>query len=191
MAKKLNKYTTDQQQHLKLAPFAVFDAIAGADGVIEKKERQDFIKYIQEFDLNEHPLTHAVMESIRDDLEDMSKLLSEATQAHNNLYHLWSKLAKEWENEEIIEFREDLFNLGILLTGDFPSIGSAETMALAGLAILLEVDIENHPHREEKISPVISLIMEIDKTNIRGKMAVSGFKGEIAGIDYKIVTNKK
>jgi len=33
--------------------------------------------------------------------------------------------------------------------------------------------------------------MERVSTNINGKIAVSGFSGETAGMDYKIVTSKK
>ena len=53
MAKPLSKYKPEQQRHLKLAPFAVFDAVAGADGVIETRERQDFINYIKNYNSKE------------------------------------------------------------------------------------------------------------------------------------------
>ena len=162
MAKTLSKYTLKQQRNLKLAPFAVFDAVAGADGVIETRERQDFINYIKNYNSKDHALTQAIMDAINSEPTELMKMLSESTQAHNNIYHLWSTLEKEWENPEIKDFREDLFNLGVMLTGDFPTMGSSETMALAGLAILLETDIEDHPSKEDRLSDVHSLLMEIE-----------------------------
>ena len=85
MAKSLSKYTPEQQRNLKLAPFAVFDAVAGADGVIETRERQDFINYIKNYNSKDHTLTQAIVDSINSDPTELMKMLSESTQAHNNL----------------------------------------------------------------------------------------------------------
>ena len=84
----LNQYTPEQQRRLKLAPFAVFEAIAGADGIIESKERQDFIDHIKTYDTKEHPLAHAVMEAIGEEPAEMMKILGESTNDSSSLYHL-------------------------------------------------------------------------------------------------------
>ncbi|MEE2715810.1 MAG: hypothetical protein VX610_00165 [SAR324 cluster bacterium] len=158
----LNQYTPEQQRRLKLAPFAVFEAIAGADGIIESKERQDFIDHIKTYDTKEHPLAHAVMEAIGEEPAEMMKILGESTNDPSSLYHLSTTMEAAWQTPEVEEFREDLFNLGLALTGAFPTLTASETMALSGLAVLLETAIEDHPARSDRLSPVVAQLRDIE-----------------------------
>ena len=158
----LNKYTPEQQRHLELAPFSVFEAIAGADGIIEFKERQTFASFIETYDATEHSLTHGVMGFIKSDSTEMMKKLGGLKSSPSVLYRLSAILENDWTTSEMEEYREDLFNLGFALAGTHPKLTNSEVMALAGLAILLEIHIENHPAVSDRLLPVVTLLQEID-----------------------------
>ncbi|MEM8593344.1 MAG: hypothetical protein AAGF06_00810 [Pseudomonadota bacterium] len=139
--------TASDFEVLQRVPFVVFFLVAGADGEVDKKEIVKFMKIMAGKTSFEHPLLNQIIETVRDDMEEMSmSMQKEGVNYLEELEAVRAIVDRSLTPEQANAFKISLFKLGQQIAeasgglfGFGAKIGKEEEMVLRVIAGTLEI----------------------------------------------------
>lgn len=153
-------FTDEEWAVLEAAPYYVFNAVADADGEIDRKEVKAFKKVLQNYDEFPNELTQVVLESFgtnydEDEVKDTSKM-------EEDLKKIPTILEEKVSFKDALNFKKTLIAIGIHVGNSSGGIFSSkfsdeEVEALKRVGILLNVS-EAQLSQEPSIGEIIKTI---------------------------------
>jgi len=104
------KFTEQEWQYLEKSPFLVFNAVANADGTIDKKEIKAFHKVLQNYTELQNDLSREILKSVAENFNEDDVDLSNL---NTDLAKVTKVLETKVSYKDALNFKKTLIALGI------------------------------------------------------------------------------